>query len=367
MDRIFFFDVCLYGIFNILSVKENKTKGRNKMAAIMRLALGVLMVFSDCVGSNIIELSVSKAAKKGDMVAKCGCSDLDCSFSGAFDSQGFDISKSGNIILAKDAVSFEQETLPVLVKTKDSCYTNMAAEQKFIIHIVDSSNSVSMSSPILHSSMLNDFPALVGTVESLTPPGGETDQYKSFHLLGPLSEHFKVKINSANEVEILKEPSFLKSETFSTFLFILVFKSERQTYYYNAELFIGSDIEDSEDRYISVQESHDVMKRQISTVVPRNVAKNISVYENNTGVLFNILDNPSQNNGMSFEILEALPEDIFQIDADGNVTLKDGARLDYDKGHRVYTIRIEVKSELGGQGIFSDSMETLRKYPLQTI
>lgn len=70
---------------------------------------------------------------------------------------------------------------------------------------------------------------------------------------------------------------------------------------------------------------------------------------------------------MSFEILEALPEDILQIDADGNVTLKDGARLDYDKGHRVYTIRIEVKSELGGQGIFSDSMETLRKYPLQTI
>lgn len=361
------FYVHLYGIYNILSIKEDKTKGRNKMAAIMRLALGVLMIFSDCVVSNIIELSVSKAAKKGDMVTKCGCSDLDCSFSDGFDSQGFDISKSGNIILAKDALRFEQETLPVLVKTKVNCYANMAAEQKFIIHIVDSSNLVSISSPILHSSMLNDFPALVGTVESLTPPGGETDQYKSFHLLGPLSEHFKVQINSANEVEILKEPSFLKSETFATFLFILVFKSERQTYYYNAEVFIGSDIEDSEDRYISVQESHDVMKRQISTVVPRNQAKNISVYENNTGVLFNILDNPSENIGMSFKILEAHPEDNFQIDLDGNVSLKDGARLDYDKGRRVYTIRIEVKSESGGQGIFSDSMETLQKSPLQTI
>lgn len=86
MDRIlFFFDVCLYGIFNILFVKENKIKGRNKMVVIMRFVLGVLMVFLDCVGSNIIELNVLKVVKKGDMVVKCGCSDLDCLFLGVFD------------------------------------------------------------------------------------------------------------------------------------------------------------------------------------------------------------------------------------------------------------------------------------------
>lgn len=67
-----------------------------------------------------------------------------------------------------------------------------------------------------------------------------------------LFEYFKVKINSVNEVEILKELSFLKSEIFLMFLFILVFKSECKMYYYNVEFFIGFDIEDLEDRYISV-------------------------------------------------------------------------------------------------------------------
>lgn len=79
---------------------------------------------------------------------------------------------------------------------------------------------------IFYSLMFNDFLVLVGIVESLILFGGEIDWYKLFYLLGLLFEYFKVKINSVNEVEILKELSFLKSEIFLMFLFILVFKSE---------------------------------------------------------------------------------------------------------------------------------------------
>lgn len=347
---IYCFSVFVFGA--ITGNQKGRTQGKTtetKMAAIIRLALGVVLCFPGCLTINVIEVNIPLTAKKGDTVAKCGCSDFECSVSNNQNSEGFEISKTGNIILTKDAVNFEQQIHPVLVYIQGNCYLNMDREQNFVFNFVDFASTMSMHKHILRSSMLNDSPALVGTVASLSPVASENDQIQAFNLLGPWSEYFKVKVNNVNEVMIVKEPKFLQNESFATLLFILEIKSEELIQYYNIEVFIGFDIEDSEDRYLDEeQESHLVQKRQISTIVPTNVLKNISVYENNTGVLFNIQEGQQPANRLSFEITKTTPEDIFLILEDGNVTLKEGSYLDYDKGHRMFEIHIEAKSPSQG-------------------
>ncbi|XP_061163389.1 neural-cadherin-like isoform X2 [Saccostrea echinata] len=315
------------------------------MAAFMRLALGVLLCTQDILMTNIMELKISNNARKGDIITKCGCSNQECLIKPSSNSDnGFEISNSGNIILSKDAELLRGLTYPVSVLTKNNCYDNMFEEQNYVFHIVDSTYSA--SSHLFHSSIMLGFPAFLGTVSSFDLSQSSKDQIQSFQLSGPLSDHFKIEVKR-NEVYLVKEQSFLMGESSKTFLFVLEVKGKYHSQYNNIEVYIGDDLEGSE--YFQViqlqQESHSVVKRQSSTAIP----KSFSVYENTTGTLFNVLDNQPPNSGLSFEITGALPQNIFQIDAEGNVTLGDGFSLDYDRGHRSFNISIEVKGVQGGQ------------------
>lgn len=319
------------------------------MAAVSGLALAVFLCIPDITLTKIIELKVSTNVKAGYIVGKCGCSEHDCLISSSSNSPDvFEISNTGNIILGKDAMFSTGETHPVSILTRNNCYDNMAKEQNYVYRVVNSPYSVAMSTSVLHSSMMLGFPALLGSVSGLHPYLRNKDQIVSFRLLGSLSEHFKVEVDSANDVYIIKEQNFLTKEPFQLFLFILEVKDEYHIQYYNVEVYIGNELEDSEDILLSQpqqQESHVVVKRQTS------ISKDVSVYENTTGVLFNVLSNQPATTGMSFDIAGEQPENIFQIDAEGNVTLTDGSTLDYDRGHKTYRINIIVRGSLGAQGI----------------
>ncbi|XP_062566539.1 neural-cadherin-like isoform X2 [Saccostrea cucullata] len=315
------------------------------MAAFMRLALGVLLCTQDILMTDIIELKISTKARRGDMVTKCGCSNQECFIKPSANSEkAFEISKSGNIILSKDAKFLTGLSYPVSILTKDNCYDNMQEEQTYVFHIVDSTYSV--SNPLLHSSIMLGFPTFLGTLSSFSLSPSSEDQSQSFQLLGPLSEHFKIEIRR-NEVYLVKEQSFLSEESSKTFLFVLEMKDDNHSHYYDLEVYIGDELEDSDNfRVVQLQqESHVVVKRQ----TPTSISKSFSVYENTTGTLFNVLDSQPPNGGSSFEIKGATPQNIFQIDTEGNVTLGDGFSLDYDRGHKSFNISIEVKGAQGGQ------------------
>jgi hypothetical protein len=341
-------------VWNVIRIEKGKHRTReediNNMAAVSWLALALFLCISDIILADSVELKVSTNVKVRDIVGKCGCSRYDCLISSSLNSPNvFEISNVGNIVLDKDAMFSIGETHSVSIVTKNNCYDNMPIEQKYVFHVVESPYSVSMSSSLLHSSIMLGFPALVGSVSGLLPSLRDNDQRVSFRLLGPLSKHFKVDVNSADDVYISKEQTFIAKKSSQTFLFILEVKGEYHIQYHNVELYVGDELEDlgGGDSLLKPQqeESHVVVKRQST------ISKEVSVYENTTEVLFNVLSNQASNSGFSFEITGAQPENIFQIDSEGNVTLTEGSALDYDRGHKAYRINIIVRGSVGAQGI----------------
>ena len=326
----------------------------------------ISFIFAATIFKDNLELTVPNNAKIGHVITKLGCSDFGLALQVEGNPQDdqlfnklFSIDKSGNLVVEADLSQYEGKYFIVSVFSDKNCFNNVGVKRTFGVFIQNSNEYLEFGYRIYRGFIRQSSQPgyLVDGLDTII-----SDSKLSCILKGDNSELFEIQSVG------LRLHNTLPTES-KAFYFTLQCSNGETHGHAGIHISVTEDNSKSDihvrnqpserQTHVAIrqdslvksfdQESINLYQQPHSRVRRDTVTKSLSATEGTVNIL--TLDSPQTSATLKWSISQD-DTDTFQISSTGQLSVKDGKKLDYDYGRRSYTIGVDVKSSDGQTGRF---------------